>query len=235
MPTPSESSEVTPNQVKTRSSSVRLVLLVLLILCVLAAPVIVFGERFEMMFDGERALAFVRAQGAWGAVVGIGMIVADLFVPLPSPAIMAALGLIYGTPLGGLLASIGSFAAAALGYVLCRLIGPSAARWIVGPDQIDRLSGFFTRYGVWAIALSRWMPAVPEVLACLAGISRMPPLRFATGNLIGSVAVGYAYAYVGASGAEDPRAALAVAFLLPYLALPLFFIYLAREQRNRAR
>ena len=233
MPTSPESSETIQTGVRTKSSSARLVLLVLLILCVLAVPIIVFGERFEMMFDGERALAFVRAQGAWGGLVGIGMIIADLFIPLPAPAIMAALGLIYGTLLGGALASLGSFAAASLGYLLCRLIGPSAARWIAGPEQIERLSGFFTRYGVWAIALSRWMPAVPEVLACLAGMSRMPPLRFATGNLIGSVAVGYAYAYVGASGAENPHAALAVAFLLPYLGLPLFFIFVARERQRK--
>ena len=233
MPTSSENSETIPPGVSTKNSSARLLLLVLLILCVLAVPIIVFGERFEMMFDGERAVAFVRAQGAWGGLVGIGMIIADLFIPLPAPAIMAALGLIYGTLLGGSLASLGSFAAASFGYLLCRIIGPSAARWIAGPEQIERLSDFFTRYGVWAIALSRWMPAVPEVLACLAGLSRMPPLRFATGNLIGSLAVGYAYAYVGASGAENPHAALAIAFLLPYLGVPLFFIFFARERQRK--
>lgn len=218
--------------VKSKKSPARLLLLVLLILLVLAVPIVLFGDRFEMMFDGERALALVRAQGPWGGVVGIGMIMADLFIPLPAPAIMAALGLVYGGMLGGLLASIGSFAAAALGYLLCRLIGPRAAGWIAGPEQIERLSGFFTRYGLWAIALSRWMPAVPEVLACLAGLTRMPVKRFALGNLIGSGAVGFAYAYVGASGVDDPSSALAIAFLVPYLALPLFFIYLARERRR---
>jgi uncharacterized membrane protein YdjX (TVP38/TMEM64 family) len=222
-----------PQLVKPKSSSARLVFLVLLILMVLAVPMILFGDRFEMMFDGERALAFVRAQGAWGGVVAIGMIMADLFIPLPAPAIMAALGLIYGAMLGGLLASIASFSAASLGYLLCRVIGPRAAGWIAGPEQIERLSAFFTRYGVWAIALSRWMPAVPEVLACLAGLTRMPVARFALGNFIGSLAVGFAYAYVGASGVEDPRSALAIAFLVPYLALPLFFVYLARERQRK--
>lgn len=219
--------------VKSKHSTGRLVLLVLVILLVLAVPMMVFGERFEMMFDGERALTFVRAQGAWGGVVAIGMIMADLFIPLPAPAIMAALGLIYGTTLGGLLASLGSFAAASLGYALCRIIGPRAAGWIAGPAQIERLSGFFERYGLWAIALSRWMPAVPEVLACLAGLTRMPLGRFALGNFIGSVAVGFAYAYVGASGADDPSGALTIAFLAPYLALPLFFIYLARSRQRQ--
>jgi hypothetical protein len=66
MPTSSESPETIQAGVRTKSSSARLVLLVLLILCLLAVPIIVFGERFEMMFDGERAWPSFerRAHGA---------------------------------------------------------------------------------------------------------------------------------------------------------------------------
>ena len=110
-----------------KGSPWRIVLLVLSVLAVLAVPAVLFGERFESQLDGAKALEFVRAQGAWSAAVGIGLIVADLVVPLPSPAVMAAMGLIYGPVLGGAIASFGSFLAALLGYVLCRAIGPRAA------------------------------------------------------------------------------------------------------------
>lgn len=216
-----------------KSSVARLVLLVLVILLVFAIPALAFSDHFDLMFDGERALAFVRSQGSWGGAIGVGLIMADLVIPIPSPAIMAALGLIYGPIVGGLLASIGSFSAAMLGYLLCRLIGPRAASWIAGPDQIERLSGFFKRHGLWAIALSRWMPAVPEVLSCLAGLTRMAFARFAIGNFIGSAAVGFGYAYFGARGEGNPGGALAIAILSPYLALPLFYFFLSRERRSR--
>jgi len=216
-----------------KGSVSRLVLLIVMVLAVLAVPAVLLGERFEDQLSGTRALELVRAQGPWGAAVGIALIVADLVVPLPSPAIMAALGLIYGALLGGAIASFGSFLAALVGYVLCRAIGPRAASWIAGPTQIERLSAFFERNGMWAIAVSRFLPAVPEVLACLAGLTRMPFGRFCAGNLIGSVLVGFINAYFGARGETDPASTVAVVVVAPYVALPIFLFVLSRARRPR--
>lgn len=218
-----------------KGSPLRLALLVLTVLAVLAVPTFLFGDRFEQALDGARALEFVRAQGAWGGAVGVGLIVADLVIPLPSPAVMAALGLIYGPVLGGAIASVGSFLAALLGYTLCRFIGPRAASWIAGPEQIERLSEFFERRGMWAIAVSRFIPAVPEILACLAGLTRMPFTSFAAGNLIGSVLVGYLNAYFGARGETDPASTVAVVIVAPYIALPIFLLVLARGRKSASR
>jgi len=217
-----------------KGSPLRVALLVLTVLAVLAVPAILFGDRFEEQLDGANALEFVRAQGAWGGAVGIGLIVADLVVPLPSPAVMAALGLIYGPVIGGVIASFGSFLAALIGYSLCRFIGPGAASWIAGPKQTERLSAFFERNGMWAIAVSRFMPAVPEVLACLAGMTRMPFVRFCTGNLIGSTLVGFINAYFGARGETDPASTVAVVVIAPYVALPIFLFVLARGRKASA-
>jgi uncharacterized membrane protein YdjX (TVP38/TMEM64 family) len=211
----------------------RLVLLVSAVLAVFAVPAMLFGERFEDQLSGTKALELVRAQGPWSALVGIALIVADLVVPLPSPAVMAAMGLIYGPVLGGAIASFGSFQAALVGYALCRAIGPRAASWIAGPKQIERLSELFERNGMWAIAASRFLPAVPEVLACLAGLTRMPFGRFCTGNLIGSVLVGFINAYFGARGETDPASTVAVVVVAPYVALPIFLYVLARGRRGR--
>jgi uncharacterized membrane protein YdjX (TVP38/TMEM64 family) len=215
-----------------KGSPLRLVLLVLTVLAVLAVPAVLLGERFEDQLSGARALEFVRAQGPWSAVVGIALIVADLVVPLPSPAVMAALGLIHGPIVGGAIASFGSFLAALVGYTLCRGIGPRAASWIAGPRQIERLSEFFERNGMWAIAVSRFLPAVPEVLACLAGLTRMPFGRFCAGNLIGSLLVGFINAYFGARGETDPASTVAVVIVAPYVALPIFLYVLARGRRG---
>jgi uncharacterized membrane protein YdjX (TVP38/TMEM64 family) len=222
------------NSALRKGSPWRLVLLVLVVLTVLAVPALVLGDRFEDQLDGAKALEFVRAQGSWSAAVGIGLIVADLFIPLPSPAFMAAMGLIYGPLLGGAIASFGSFLAALTGYTLCRAIGPRAASWIAGPSQIERLGGFFERNGMWAIAVSRFIPAVPEILACLAGLSRMPFARFCAGNLIGSVSVGFINAYFGARGETDPASTVAVVLVAPYVALPIFLYVLARGRSGRS-
>ena len=216
-----------------KGSPLRLVLLVLTVLTVLAVPALLLGDHFEDQLDGAKALEFVRAQGSWSAAVGIGLIVADLFIPIPSPAVMAAMGLIYGPVLGGAIASFASFLAALAGYTLCRAIGPRAASWIAGPRQIERLSEFFERNGMWAIAVSRFIPAVPEILACLAGLTRMPFARFSAGNLIGSISVGFINAYFGARGETDPASTVAVVLVAPYVALPIFLYVLARGRRAK--
>lgn len=213
----------------------RLILLVLVIAAFFLIPALIVGDRFDLALDGDRALEFVRAQGVWAGLVGVGLIVADLFVPMPSPAIMASLGLIYGPLNGGAIASAGSFLAATIGYGACSLAGPRAASWIAGETDIRRVSGFFERYGLWAIALSRWLPVVPELLACLAGLTRMSFARFFIGNAIGSFAVGFAYAYFGSRGEGDPAKALAAAAILPYLALPFFFAFIARKSGTARR
>jgi uncharacterized membrane protein YdjX (TVP38/TMEM64 family) len=202
------------------------------VLAVLAVPAVLFGDRFEDQLDGAKALEFVRAQGSWGWAVGIGLIVADLIVPLPSPAIMAAMGFIYGPVLGGAIASFASFLAAFAGYTLCRVIGPRAASWIAGPKQTERLSEFFASNGMWAIAVSRFLPAVPEILACLAGMTRMPWGRFAMGNLLGSLLVGFINAFFGSRGEIDP-AGTRVVMAAPYVALPIFLLLLARGRKAR--
>jgi len=210
----------------------RIVLLVLTILAALAVPALLIGDRFDEMLDGAKALEYLRAQGPWSGVVGVGLIVIDLVIPVPSPAVMAALGLIYGPLAGGAIASFGSFLAALVGYTLCRAIGPRAAAWIAGPRQIERLSEYFERKGMWAIAVSRFIPAVPEVLACMAGLTRMPFGRFTAGNLIGSISVGFLNAYFGSRGVTNPASAVAVVIVAPYVALPIFLFVLARGRKT---
>lgn len=210
-----------------QSGPVRILLLITVIVAVLAVPFFIWGEQVEAAWEGANIVEYLRAQGPWAAVVGVGLVSADLFVPMPSGAIMAALGLIYGFFLGGLIATFASFMAGLVGYTLCRAIGPRAAAWIASPGEIARLSGFFERTGMWAIAVSRLLPWIPEIIACLAGLSGMSFARFATGNLIGSIAVGFINAYFGSRGEADPET-LAFVIVLPYFLIPVFLLLLAK-------
>lgn len=205
----------------------RILLLISIITAVLAVPYFIWGEQVEAAWEGANIVEYLRAQGPLAAVVGVGLVCMDLFVPMPSGAIMAALGLIYGFFLGGVISTFASFMAGLVGYTLCRAIGPRAAAWIASPAEIERLSGFFERTGMWAIAVSRLLPWIPEIIACLAGLSGMSFARFATGNLIGSIAVGFLNAYFGSRGEIDPET-LAFVILLPYFLIPVFLFILAR-------
>ena len=210
-----------------KSGPLRILLLIIAIVAVLAVPYMIWGEQVEAAWEGENVLEYLRAQGPLAALVGVGLVCGDLFVPIPSGAIMAALGLIYGVLMGGLISTFASFMAGLVGYTLCRAIGPRAAAWIASAGEMKRLSGFFERGGMWAIAVSRLLPWIPEIITCLAGLSRMSFARFATGNLIGSIAVGFINAYFGSRGVTDPET-LAFVLLLPYFLIPVFLFILAR-------
>ena len=177
-------------------------------------PFLLWGDDFLRWFTGDAALLFVRR---WGALGVIALLMADLFLPIPATPVMSAAGYLYGTLVGGLISAAGSFAAGLLGYSLCRLFGQKIARRLAGPAELESHATFFARRGPLLVAASRWLPLLPEVISCLAGLTRMPLRLFATALACGSLPLGFTYAAIGAAGQENPKLALALSILIPPL------------------
>ena len=78
----------------------------LLVLGVLAI-VLASCARIPTPEEANDAVLTLRTYGSWAWAVGIALIWADLVLPIPQTAVIAALGIIYGTLLGGLLGSLG--------------------------------------------------------------------------------------------------------------------------------
>lgn len=73
-------------------------------------------------------------------------------------------------------------------YAVGRAIGPPAfsGRYrFLKVEYLHRTEGFFARYGGLAIALSRFMPLVRTFAPFVAGVGRMPYVRFQAYNLVG--------------------------------------------------
>jgi uncharacterized membrane protein YdjX (TVP38/TMEM64 family) len=139
----------------------------------------------------------------------------DLLLPIPGTIVMSALGYVYGTMMGGLLAALGSFLAGSLGYGLCRLLGRGAARRLLGEKDLERGEQLFANVGGWIVALSRWLPIFPEVVACMAGLTRMPAATFFFALACGSLPLGFVFAAVGHTGVVSPTLALVLSAVLP--------------------
>lgn len=210
----------------------RILGLMLAIVALFAIPFLIFGERIEEYLVPARIIDILRAHGVLAAIAGIAAISADLVIPTPAQAIMTAFGLVHGWLIGGLLATTGTFLAGTIAYWLSRLFGRRAAAYIAGERDMARLHRFFERFGFLAIICSRWIPIVPEVVSCLAGITGMPHARFILGNLIGSTTVGFFYAAFGHYYGDTPEFALTVALVVPVLLLPIFFFVVARSERS---
>jgi uncharacterized membrane protein YdjX (TVP38/TMEM64 family) len=180
--------------------------------------------------EANEAVLTIRRQGSWAWVLGIALIWADLVLPIPQTAVIAALGILYGTLLGGLLGSVGLITSGLLGYMLMRTSARRFVQRFVGPRTLHKMESVFAHGGAWAIVLTRSLPySVPEAMILLAGLAGMPVRKFAAALTIGSVPTAFAFSAIGAGWADQPILALLVSYVLPILLLPIVF-YLMRRR-----
>jgi uncharacterized membrane protein YdjX (TVP38/TMEM64 family) len=179
--------------------------------------------------DANDAVLMLQKYDAWAWAVGITLIWADLVLPVPQTVVIAALGIIYGTVLGGLLGSVGLVTGGLLGYVLMLTSARRMVKRFVGPRSLNTMENLFERTGTWAIVLSRSLPySIPEAMVFLAGLAGMPLGRFTAGLAVGSVPTAFAFAAIGAGWADQPILALAVSYVLPILLLPIALFLMRR-------
>ena len=104
--------------------------------------------------EANDAVLTLREYDSWAWALGIALIWADLVLPVPQTAVIAALGIIYGTLLGGLLGSVGLITGGLLGYRLMR----TSARRLGAPLRRAAVSAqdgaLFDQSGAWAIVLT---------------------------------------------------------------------------------
>lgn len=183
----------------------------------IAAPFAIWGDRIEQLFSETGAIDWLASHGSYAWLVAIGLLIADLAMPIPSAAIMAALGILYGPFLGGLISAGGSTLSGLIGYCLGRHLGRPFALKLFGERAISDGEQMFASSGGWMVVLSRWMPVLSEVIVCMAGLSRMRFPVFLAALLCGSIPLGFVFAAIGGAGEDRPALALAISAILPIL------------------
>jgi uncharacterized membrane protein YdjX (TVP38/TMEM64 family) len=178
--------------------------------------------------DANDAVLMLQKYNTWAWAMGIALIWADLVLPVPQTVVIAALGIIYGTVLGGLLGSVGLITGGLLGYVLMVTSARRIVQRLVGPQSLNTMEDLFKRAGPWAIVLTRSLPySIPEAVVFLAGLAGMRMGKFSAALTVGSLPTAFVFAAIGAGWAEQPILALAVSYILPIVLLPIA-LYLMR-------
>ena len=107
----------------------RLAAVVAALVGILAVLFLLVGDRFDHLAEGNSAVLALREYEAWAWLAAVFLVSADLVLPVPSPSVVAALGVIYGTVAGGLCGAAALITAGGLGYeVHVRVQGPGAGR-----------------------------------------------------------------------------------------------------------
>ncbi len=188
-----------------------------LVAAMIIVPFLIWGDFFMGLFSEDTTVQRLTDYGQWAWAVALLLLIAVLFFPLPGTVIMSALGYLYGPLWGGLLAATGSFLAGIFAFGLCRALGRKAAIWILGEEGLAKGEKTYAKNGSWIVAISRWLPVLPELIACMAGLNQMKWRPFIVGLICGVLPLGFVFAYIGHAGLEHPYLAIAISAGLPPL------------------
>ncbi len=140
----------------------------------------------------------IRAGGWIAALIGGGLLLADVFIPIPSSVIMIAHGAAFGVLGGFLLSFAASVGGAMIGWWVGRKGSPVMNR-IVTPRERRQANAFILRYGLLAIIVSRLLPIVAETVAIMAGTTDIGWKRMLVATSVGAVPPALIYAIAGSA------------------------------------
>jgi uncharacterized membrane protein YdjX (TVP38/TMEM64 family) len=145
---------------------------------------------------------FLDAAGLFGgALIGIGLLVADVLLPIPASLVMIAHGSLFGVLLGTLVSLAGGVLASAFGFFLGRRSGPWLHRH-VAPEESQAADALLARWGDLAIVATRPIPILAETMALFAGTTSIGWRRFLLASLLGNLPPALLYAATGAAAAR---------------------------------
>lgn len=150
---------------------------------------------------------WMKHGGLLAAILGVGLLIADVLLPVPSSLVMVAHGALFGVVVGTLLSLLGSVGAALFGFAIGRRGGKVLER-LVTPAERTRADDLLSRWGALAIIVTRPVPLLAETVAIMAGASRMSWSNVILASLVGSLPPALLYALTGATVANFQSTAL---------------------------
>ena len=152
--------------------------------------------------------------GVGSAALIVGLLAADVLLPIPSSIVMILSGAAFGVAWGSVLALVGSVAGEWLGFELVRRYGRGMANRLGDEREIADLDRLFKRYGAAAIVITRPLPVVMETMSLVAGLTAMSRWAFLAASFIGTAPIVVIYAWAGARSREVGHLLPAVVMLV---------------------
>ncbi|MBC7819586.1 MAG: VTT domain-containing protein [Planctomycetaceae bacterium] len=176
-------------------SAYRAALFLTVLFAIPIVPFVWLGESFE-----AGLLRALREPSSHGVVTGwvIGLLAADMFLPVPSSAVITYAGGVLGIFAGTMTAWVGLSLGAVGGFGLARLFGETIARRFSESEDIERMSRFTQRHGATALVLTRALPILAEACVLMLGAGRLSWRQFLLPMLASNLLLSLTYAACGA-------------------------------------
>lgn len=175
-----------------------ILMLALLAVAVPLVPFLAFGTRLDHAVAGW--LDPPPAPQVLAAIE-VGVLAADLLLPVPSSMVATLGGAHLGVVIGTACAWLGMTAGAMVGWWLGRTAGAASLSSLTIAEQ-ERLTRQQRRFGPLAVVLTRPLPLVAEAAALMAGASGMSWRDFLIAAGSGNLAIALVWSLAGALGRQ---------------------------------
>lgn len=175
-----------------------LLILALVAVAVPLVPFLAFGTRLDHAV--ARWLDPLPAPPVL-ATIEVGVLAADLLLPVPSSMVATLGGAHLGIAIGTACAWLGMTAGAMAGWWLGHTAGAASLSRLTAEEQ-ERLRRQQRRYGPLAVVLTRPLPLVAEAAAIMAGAAGMGWRDFLVAAGSGNLAIAIVWSVAGAIGRQ---------------------------------
>jgi uncharacterized membrane protein YdjX (TVP38/TMEM64 family) len=185
---------------------------------IIAAVIVLFfvllyykSDRFQMHVqfiaktiahgDFESLKQYLLAWGIWAPIVSAGiMIIVSVIAPIPGVIITITNGLAFGVFWGTLLSWGSSMVGAVICFGIAKALGRPAVEWLVSTKALNKIDGFFERYGNHSVLMARLLPVVSfHLISYAAGLTAITFWGFFWASAIGELPGTIIYSWLGAN------------------------------------
>lgn len=154
------------------------------------------------------------------AVVVMGLLATDVFLPIPSSFVSTLAGGQLPPFVAAAASWVGLNAGAAIGFGASRIWGRPLAERLSNPEDLRRMQRFTDRYATTALVVTRALPILAEATVLLLGTQQLTWRRFWPPILLSNLGIAVAYSWLGhiARDQEWLPFAMSISVALPLLA-----------------
>ena len=213
-------------------TSKQIFLLIVTVLIICAIPLLLFSEQRQQFLGEVLSTQWANNHPWLSAGLVTGLFASDILLPIPSSAVCATAGHLFGWSIGTVLCWLGLNVSALVGYWLGRLLGWAAIERFSDPQEADMVKQQITRWGIWPIVAFRPLPVLAEASILLLGVYRYPQNKFWPPIIFANLVVAATFVTIGVWSSEQDNfvIGLLASCALPTIAL---LIWIGATQRMK--
>jgi uncharacterized membrane protein YdjX (TVP38/TMEM64 family) len=210
--------------------------LVILIFGIFAATAWYYFSIYDT-FNRENLHDFINGFGPWAPLAYALIYLVSSPIPFLAPVLSAVGGLLFGTLWGTVLVMLSAASSAFVPFYMARQLGRD---WVESKLEGKKLDEIYKQSeggkGFTFIMLMRLIPVLPwEVQNYVAGLTKVSPLTFVAGTLVGIIPGSFSLVFLGAS-ATDPTSwqfFAAIGLKVVTALIPVVALAIRRRKRKK--